>query len=197
MPSMRGMRWFAVAGLAALMLSACGNSGSQPESGEAAPQETSAEPEESPDVADARLEGTWTVELETIESENLSDQPVGNTVTRVYTFSPTCSEGPCDTELERETSTEVRTEMLAFSDGVYTFASEPETHKDPSCGNKRVESLISYEIQVSAAEDVGAWRATSFVGEFEHRFMPSAQAQAAGCPKRAHYVSDMAGSLES
>jgi hypothetical protein len=201
MSSIRRIRSLATGGLAVLMLTACGNSGSQPASSEGSPTtapETAAEPEESPEVADARLEGTWTVEVEVVEAKNLLDRAVGDTFTREYVFTPTCPEGPCDTEVEREAAQGVETETLTFADGVYTFSSEEEPFQAPACQNETIFSQFSYEIRVTSAEEIdGEWRAVAFTGELTSASRTSPEARAAGCAKRATERDVFLGTLES
>jgi hypothetical protein len=158
--------------------------------------EPSPETEESPDVSEARLEGTFSVTLEVVQTKNLEEE-VGDTVQREYVFAPTCPEGPCDTDVEREALSGVRSESLEFAGADYRFAGERESQADPNCGNEPVFNEISYEVRVTAADDVeGVWRATEIEGDFKVLYSPSPGARAAGCPAGARSISEIHGTLE-
>lgn len=78
--------------------------------------------------ANARLEGAWIVEIETVESEGSAAQAhgftVGRTVVRRFDITPSCTSGPCDLTIVRESGSGLQTNTFTFGDGAYRFHEE-------------------------------------------------------------------------
>lgn len=121
------------------------------------------------DLKQARIEGSWPVNLTVTQSAGFRN--LDATRNRTYTFTGSCNGNACSVTLSRETANGTRVIPLTFADGVYTGT-------DPDLGTQNCvlddgtvsvpngiknSGTVSFS-PTSAVPDSGLWRATGLAG---------------------------------
>jgi hypothetical protein len=132
-----------------------------------------------PQVAEARLDGEWKVDVTVVElTIPLTDREAGDVFHRDWVFTPKCPEGPCDVEVKRESPPSSIRHELEYQGITYV----DELRYEGSCADAVVNATAVWELDVVDADYIdGVWRATRIEGTVDADFKPTPEAKAAGC----------------
>jgi len=119
-----------------------------------------ASPTPTPDpLSVARLEGVYDVTYTVTAMTGPGVEKVGDKTTRVWTATPRCTSGPCDTDIKAVTppSTTVSDSLLTFAGGTYNLA--PQSFIGGDCGSSTTQdsfdNVITFSVTTTAFAKVG------------------------------------------
>lgn len=178
---------------ALILVSACGST--------AAPA-AKVSPSPSPDPqAVARFEGVYDIKYTITAMTGLAateySVKVGESETRVWTTTPRCASGPCDTDIQSSTppSTTTAPSRINFAGGTYNLS---ETVIGSDCGNTTkndaFDNAITISITPSTFVEVGKVLYVAQLTGTRHQVVkPRTNALMVGCAKTATYTYDVLG----